>query len=108
MTARLAVGVGCQPVRVRLMHVVIGGMWIRARDHHHSQLPTPGDEVTEGVLVAKPQTPMMERDSRGVIGNAATGAETNGVGARAFELIGPGLGLEFGGGILQDGGLVPM
>src|SRR5262245_42480833 len=102
MTARPAVGVGCQPVGVRLMHVVIGGMWIRARDHRHSQLPAPGDEVTEGVLVAKPQTPMMERDSRGVIGNAATGAETNGVGARAFEIIEPELGIEFAGVVLHE------
>src|SRR4051812_14324231 len=107
MPARLAVRRLSDPIRVRLLDVIIGGVRIRARDYDHAELPAAGDEFTEWIAVAEPGAPVVKSDIRGVIRNAAAGAQADGVGMGALKIIEPEGGVEFTRVVLDQRELCP-
>ncbi len=84
-----AVGVHRDPVGVRRLHVVVGGVGIGAGDDDHAEPPTAGDELAQHVAVAQPRAAVVKGDPGRVVGDTATGAEAGGVGMRAAEVVQP-------------------
>src|SRR5207248_1304707 len=107
VAAWLAVGFDRDPIRMRGLHVVVGGVWISAGNHDHAKFAAAGDEFTEWVAIAEPLAAMVKRNFGRVISDAAAGAQANGVGARAFEIIEPELRIEFGGIVFDQSELGP-
>ncbi len=95
------------PVRVRRLHVVVGGVRIGAGDDHHPELATPGDELAEHVAAAQPRAAVVEGDLGRVVGDAAAGAQAGGVGVRALEVVEPERDVELHRVVLDQGELRP-
>ncbi len=95
------------PVRVRRLHVVVGGVRIGAGDDHHPEVATPGDELAEHVAAAQPRTAVVEGDRGRVVGDAAAGAQAGGVGVRALEGVEPERDVELHRVVFDQGELRP-
>src|SRR5207342_1520278 len=78
-----------------------------ARDHYHAEAPAAGDELAEDVPLAEPGAPVMERHRGGVVGDAAAGAQADGVRARALEVVEPERDVELDGIVLDERELGP-
>src|SRR5437667_124475 len=107
MTPRFTVGDGCDPIGVSLMHVVVGGMGVGARNDHHSKFPTTGDECAERIAIVQPLTAVMQRNPCRIICYATAGAQTDSVGLRSLEIIEPKAGIESAWIILDQSELRP-
>src|SRR4030095_5260085 len=92
---------------MRRMNIVIGGVRIGPRDHHHAELPTAGNEVAERIGTSEPLAAMMERNIRRVICDASSGAQADGVRAGSFEIVEPELKIELSGIVLDKCQLSP-
>ena len=79
MPARLALRVDRDPVRMRRLHVVVGGMRVGADEHDHAQLAAARDQFAEHVAVAQPCAAVMKRNLRGIVGHAAPAAQADAV-----------------------------
>ena len=107
MPPRLARRVDGDPVGVRGLHVVVGRVRIRARDHDHSELAAAGDELAEHVPLAEPGAAVVERNRGRVVGDTAARAEADRVRARAGEVVEPEGGVELDGIVLDERELGP-
>ena len=105
--ARLAVGVDGDPVGMRALRVVVGGVRIGARDDDHAELAAAGDQIAKRIAVTEPLAAMMERDRGRIVGDAAARAEADGVGFRALEVIEPELRIELARIVLDERELRP-
>ena len=85
----LPVGVHRDPVRVRVVHVLVDRVRIGARDDDHVQLAAAGHQVAERVAVAQPLAAVVQRDLRRIVGDAAAGAQAGRVGMGAPEVVEP-------------------
>src|SRR2546422_6483117 len=97
MTALVTARINCYPIRMRVVHVIISGMRIGASDDNHTKVSTAGDQLSEWIGVAQPLTAMMERNLRGIVRNASSRAQANGVRPGAPEIVEPELRLELAG-----------
>ena len=95
------------PVRVRRLHVVVGGVRVGAGDDDHAEPPAAGDELAEHVAVAQPRAAVVERNLRRVVGHAAAGAQAGRVGVGAPEVVEPEADVELRRVVLDQGELRP-
>jgi len=65
MTPRLTVGRTVNPVRMRLLRVVVRRVWIRARDDDHAEFTASSHEVAKRVTWPKPRAAVVERNGVG-------------------------------------------
>jgi len=77
-------------------------VWVSAGDDDHAELAAAGDQFTERITVRQPGAAMVERNVRRVIGDTPAGAETDGVGPGAFEVIEPELRVESSGVVFDE------
>ena len=70
MPPLLAVRVHGNPVRVRIEGVLIGGMRIGARDHHHVQFSAARDQVGKNVAWPEPLAAVVQRKLRRIKSDA--------------------------------------
>ena len=89
VSTRLPGGVDGDPVGVRRADVVVGGVRVGPREHDHAELPAAFDQLAERVAVAQEAAAVVERDLRGVVGDAAAGAEARSVAMGAAEVVEP-------------------
>ena len=85
----LPVGVDRDPVGMRVVDVLVGGVRIGARDHDHAELAAAGHQVAERIAVAQPLAAVVQRNLGRIVGDAAAGAQAGGVGVRALEIVEP-------------------
>ena len=85
----LAVGIHRDPVGMRVVHVLVGGVRIGARDDDHAELAASGHQFAERIAVAEPLAAVVQRNLRGIVRDAAAGAQAGRVGMRALEVIEP-------------------
>ena len=85
--------VGCDgdPIRMRCLHVIVGGMRISSCDYDHSQLAASLHQIAKRVAGSEPLAAMMKRHLGRVIRHATSRAQANGVRLRALEIIEPEL-----------------
>ncbi len=107
MAAGIAFGVDGYPVGVGGPGVVVGGVGVGADEDGHVEFAAAGDELAEDVAVVEPGAAMMEGDFGGVIGDTASSAETDTVGAGALEVVEPEGGVEVDGVVFDEGELGP-
>ncbi len=107
VAARVAVGVDGDPVGVGGFGVVVGGVGVGADEDGHVEFAAAGDELAEDVAVVEPGAAMVEGDLRWVVGDAASAAEADAVGARALEVVEPEGGVEVDGVVFDEGELRP-
>ena len=107
VAAGIALCVDGDPVGMRGFGVVVGGVGVGADEHGHVEFAAAGDEFAENVAVVKPLAAMVKGDVGGVVGDAASAAETDGVGASAFEVVEPEGEVEVSGVVFDEGELCP-
>src|SRR5689334_2289782 len=95
MTPRLSIGPNGNPIRVRCLDIVVGGVRISPRNHDHPEFSTASHEFAKRIAVTEPLTAVMIRNFCWIIGNASAGAQANGIGLRSLEVIEPELRTEF-------------
>ena len=95
------------PVWMRVVDVLMSGVWIGARDDVHPERATAGNELTERVAIAKEPAAMVERDFRRVVGHAPAGRQAGRVGVSALEVIEPELRVVLAGVVLDERQLCP-
>ena len=100
-------GVHGDPVRMRVVDVLMCGVRIGARDDVHPELATAGDEFAERVAIAKEPAAMVERDLRRVVGHATAGRQAGRVGVGALEVVEPELRVVLAGIVLDERQLCP-
>ena len=83
------------PLGMRLLRVVIGGVRIGARDDDHPELAAAGDEFAEHIALAEPRAAVVKRNRRRIIRDTPAAAEAHGVRFRARKIIEPELEIEF-------------
>jgi hypothetical protein len=93
MPAFGARGIDGDPIRMRIVHVLMRRVRIGARNHDHVQLPAAEHQFAERVTLAEPLAAIMQRNFRRVIGDASTRAEAGGIGMGALEIIKPEAGI---------------
>ena len=103
----LSVTVDGNPIRVRGLHLIANGMWIRPRDDVHAQAATSRNQRPERIGTAQPGAAMVERHLRRVVGDNAAGAERRGVGVKAAEVVDPELRIETAGIVFDQRQLHP-
>src|SRR5258708_5877841 len=69
--------------------VVVGRVWVGAREDDHAELAAARDQIAERIAVGQPPTAVMRGDLGGVVGDAAAGAQAGGVAMSAFEVVEP-------------------
>src|ERR1017187_5570081 len=74
---------------VCIADVLVCGMGIGARDHHHVQFAASGHQIAERVARAEPLAAIVQRNFRGIVRHRAAGAETGGVGMGAAKVVQP-------------------
>jgi hypothetical protein len=87
--------------------ILVCGVRIGARHHHHAQFPAARRQFAERVAAAQPRAAIMQRDGRGIEGHASARAQTGGVGMRALEVIQPESGIVLAGVVFHQGQLGP-
>jgi hypothetical protein len=92
---------------MRCLGVVVRGVEIGPHEHRHAQLAAPGDKFSKDIAIAQPGTAVMKRDRGGIVGDAASAAETHTVGARALEVVEPERGVEMSWIVLNESKLRP-
>src|SRR5207248_4034954 len=107
MPPRLAGRVHGNPIGMRLLHVVIGRVWISPRDDDHSQLTTAGNQLAEHVALAKPGTAVVKGDFCWVIRYAAARTKTDRIGLGPLEVVEPELQVELTRVVLHERELSP-
>ncbi len=107
MAAWIAFGVDGDPVGVGGFGVVVGGVGVGADEDGHVLFATAGDELAEDVTVVKPGAAMVKGDVGGVVGDAASAAETDSVAAGALEVVEPEVEIEVCGVVFDQGELGP-
>ena len=107
MPAFFAFGIDRDPVRMRVVHVLVSGVRVRARDDDHAQLPAAGHQLAERIGAAQPGTAVVQRNLRRIISHAAARAQANRIRMSALEIIEPELHVEFAGIIFDQGELCP-
>src|SRR5439155_24818854 len=95
------------PVRMGVVNVVVGGLWVGAGDDYHAKLATASDEVAERVGIAEPLTAVMKGNRCRVIRDATARAQAGCVRRGALEVIEPELRIELAGVVLDEGELRP-
>ena len=85
----LPCGIHRDPVGVRVADILVRGVRIGARDHHHVQLAASGHQIAERVARAQPLAAIVQRNFGGIVSHAAARAETGGIGMRAPEVVQP-------------------
>jgi hypothetical protein len=107
MRPLLAGGLDGDPVGVRIVDVLVARVRVGARQHHHVQFAAARHQVAEGIGVLHPLAAIVQRDFGGVIGHAAAGAQTGGVGMGALEIVQPELQVVLAGIVFGQGQLRP-
>ena len=105
--ARLALRINRNPIRMRLIHILVGGVRIGSSDDHHAQLPAPCHQFAKRIGITQPLAAMMKRNLCRIIRHAAAGAQTGRIRMRASEVIEPKLQIEFPRVILNQRELRP-
>ena len=86
----VAFRVHCDPVGVIPMDVVIGGVRIGARYHHHAELLAAVEHLLEVVRTfGKPAARAVIFDFRGIKGDYAAGCDAEGIRVNALEVVHP-------------------
>lgn len=107
MAAGLAVGFDSDPVRMRGLDVVVGGVRIGTGNDDHAEFATAGDEFAKRIGIAEPLTAMMKRDVGWIVGDATAGAQANSVGFCALKKSEPKFRIELAGIVFDQGELSP-
>src|ERR1700733_2577343 len=89
MAALVALGIYGDPIGVRVVDVLAGGVRVGAGDDVHSLLAAALHDVPEGVHVAQILAAVVQWNLRGVEGHAASGAKAGRVGVDLLEIIEP-------------------
>src|SRR5438876_10572497 len=97
MSAFLSLSVDCDPVRMRVINVLMNRVRIGARDYDHVHFPASCHQLPEGIGFAHPRAAPVQWDLGGIVRHASSGAETGGVGVDAAEVIEPELGVVMAG-----------
>src|ERR1700722_2781487 len=93
MTPLLPRRVHRDPIGMRVEHVLMRRMRIRAGDHYHVQLAAARHEFAERVILSEPLTPIMQRNFRWIIRHTSTRTQTRGIGMRAPKITEPEPGI---------------
>jgi len=96
VAARLALDIDRNPVGMRGLQIVIGGVRIGSHEHRHALFATAGDEFAKHVAVAKPCAAVMKGNRGRIIRDTATAAQTDPLGACALEGFEPEGKIEVG------------
>ena len=107
MAARPALRVHGDPIWVRGLNVIIGGVRVGAHEDDQAQFAAAGNQFAQHVAVAQPGAAMVKWNLRRIIRHATAAAEANGVGVGAPEIIQPEGGVELAGVVLHQGELRP-
>ena len=84
-------GVHRDPVRMRIVDILMGGMWIGACDNIHPKLAAPGKQLAKGIGGFHPCGLMVQGNFGGVVGDAPSRGETCCIRMDAPEIIEPEL-----------------
>lgn len=86
-----AIGFDGHPIRMGVKNVLMDCMRIGAGNNNHAVFSATVYEFSKQVAVAKPDATMMQRNIGRVVGNNATGAETDRIGMCLCKVIQPEL-----------------
>ena len=89
MAAGLAVRLDGDPIRMRIVNVLVRGVRIDAGDHVHTKFAASGYHFAEGVAVAEIFAAVMQRDFGRIKSHAAAGAQARGIGMDSLEIVQP-------------------
>jgi hypothetical protein len=87
--ALAAVLIDCDPIRMRVIDVLMTRMSIRPRNHIHSKLPASRDYIAERVHRPEPSASIVERDFGGKESYGASCAQTSGICMNLSEIVEP-------------------
>ena len=107
MAARLAVGFHGDPIRMSVVHVLMRGVGIDARGHHHAEFAAAREHLAEGVAIAEKLAAVMQRHFGGIKGHASAGAQAHGIGVDALEIVEPEAGIVAARIVLDESQLHP-
>jgi hypothetical protein len=107
MAARLAVGLHGDPIRMSVEDVLVRGVGIHARGHHHAQLAAARQHLAKSVAIAEEFAAVMQRHFRGIKGHASAGAQAHGIGVNPFEIVEPEAGIIAARVVLDESQLHP-
>ena len=77
MPALLALRIDGNPVRMRIVDVLMNGVRIGARDDVHTEFAAALDQITERVPVAQPLTSVVKRDFCRIESDASSGTQAS-------------------------------
>jgi hypothetical protein len=94
MSARLTLGIACNPIGMCLENILAACMRVSPCYHVHAQPSAALDHLSEGVTVTKEYTPVMERNLSWIEGDDPTRAVASPVCVDWLDLIDPDLRLD--------------
>jgi len=89
VAARLAVGLYCDPIRVRVINALVRGVWIDARHHVHTKPAARREHFAERVAAREEFAAIVQRDLGRIEGHATARTEACAIGVDPLEVVQP-------------------
>src|SRR5580698_2812919 len=89
MTPLVSVFVHCEPIRMRMVYILVARMRIGARNHVHAKLAAARSNFSKGIPVSKPLAPVMKRHLSRIEGYASARVQNRGLRVNPFEVVEP-------------------
>ena len=107
VAAFLSARVDGDPIRMRVVHVLMRGVRVGARDDDHVPAAASFEELTERIRIAHPGASVMQRDRSGIVRDDAAGAQAGGVRVNSREVLEPELRIVPAGIVFDERELRP-
>ena len=100
--ALLAVLIDRQPVRMRVVHILMACVRVGAGNYIHAQFPAAMGDIAEGIHISQPLAAVVQRNLGGIKGDTPAGIQNGGIGMDPLEIVQPELHVVIAGIVFDE------